>query len=610
MAKLDLKAKKDNLLYETFDSNLADILIDALAGDPKALDRPEVQALGASNIKAALQWLASADVHGDYKNLLTQEGWRLMYKRKPPTPEEYLTPEWIGGLAEGLWDNVKEAFCNFMNLDPLCPKRGLALSTSIGWGKANPIDTNVAVDKKIDLKLEDGTKLSVLAQDKIEIEENEKQVTVVANKLLKKDLTNINFLQLAVSKHLKQAACRIKNVGYSYEYKKMGEIQVGDFVIGPGGEKFKVLEITDHGKQDVYKITLSDGRYYESMLSHLNTVHFRNSHIRPDKKTYDTVTTGYIMDHLDRYIFEIPTDDTFDWSELDYPQFLEMLPLHEYEPIAEEFIIPDKKRSENKIYIEKIEKSRRENCKCISLDYPWGLYIVEDGIITHNSLLSNLCISYLMLHFCFMREPYRILGHSSMTSYCFGLASWSLNKVWDLLGTPFELFIEQNPLFEKVARRDDVVHADSLDPTCSKILYSTAGRGSARMLFRNNLQMKMMSTEGHLLGNAQPLYSKIQKADDSYYEMKDVQVGDIIKSPTEGSTEVLGIFPQGKRDIYEIELEDGRVARASDNHLWKVAIDKTEDGKWNWQVVSTLQLIRWLTQGKEIEIFDESNMND
>ena len=355
---LDLKAKQANLLYDKFDDNLADILIDALAGDPSALDLPEIQALGAANIKAALQWLATADVHGDYKNLLTQEGWRLMYKRKPPTPEEYLTPEWIGGQSEGLWPNVKEAFLNFVDPNPLNPKRGLALSTSIGWGK---------------------------------------------------------------------------------------------------------------------------------------------------------------------------------------------------------------------------------------------------------SLLSNLVLSYILVHFCLMREPYRLLGHSSMTSYCLALASFSLGKVWDLLGTPLEQFIEQSPIFERVSRREEVVNADKVDPGCNKILYSTAGRGSARMIFRNNLQIKMMSTEGHLLGNAQPLYSKIKKADGTFYTMGEVQVGDVIKSPTEGTSEVVGVFPQGLRDIFEIELEDGRTVRSSDNHLWKVAIDKDKEGNWNWQVVTTLQLIEWLKEGKEIEIYGEDN---
>lgn len=226
----------------------------------------------------------------------------------------------------------------------------------------------------------------------------------------------------------------------------------------------------------------------------------------------------------------------------------------------------------------------KEHHKCIVTSEPTHLYLTSNKIVTHNS---------------------------PMTSYCVALCSFSLGKAWDLLGTPFEQFIEQSPIFEKVGRRDDVVNADKLDPECTKILYSTAGRGSARMLFRNNLQLKMMSTEGHLLGNAQPLYSKIMKPDGSYCEMKDIKVGDKIASPTEGETTVTGVFPQPtKRPIYEIELEDGRKVRAADNHLWKVAIDKNEKSEWNWQIVNTLQLLDWINSGKEIEIYGEDNSKE
>lgn len=197
---LDL-ARKNNLEYTKFSDNLADMLIDALAGDTKILELPEIQAMGIPNIEKALEWLKTADVNGDYKNLLLNEGWRLKYKRKPPTPEEYLTPTWIGAQAEGLWPNVREAFINFMDPNPLNPKRGLALSTSIGWGKANPVDSNIVVDKIIHLELEDGTKLSIPSDDIVEIIVDGKSVKTSANALLKMDLESIDLPQAMISKY-------------------------------------------------------------------------------------------------------------------------------------------------------------------------------------------------------------------------------------------------------------------------------------------------------------------------------------------------------------------------------------------------------------------------
>lgn len=226
---------------------------------------------------------------------------------------------------------------------------------------------------------------------------------------------------------------KIKKVSYSYTYKKMGELKIGDYVLGPGGEKHKILEINELGTQDVYKIKLSDGRSFESMNTHLSTVHFRNSHLRPDKKVYDAITTQYIKDHLDKYLFEIPTDDTFSWKELDFLQFVEMLPLHEYEPIEEDLIIPDLKRDPEKVYIDSIEKTDvQKECKCICLDYPWGLYLIEDGICTHNSLLTNLCMSYILTLFCLMRDPYKILGHSQPVYEKIKLPNGSYTTIDDL----------------------------------------------------------------------------------------------------------------------------------------------------------------------------------
>lgn len=354
-----MDAKKYNPnAYDNFDDNLADMLIDVLSGDTKLLEKPEIQSLGADNIKAALQWLKDADINEDYKKLLIDEGWRLMYYRKPPSPAEFLSYEWIGAQAESTWPNVKKAFIEFMDPNPLNPKRNLALSTSIGWGK---------------------------------------------------------------------------------------------------------------------------------------------------------------------------------------------------------------------------------------------------------TALSNLILAYTIVLFGLMREPFKLLHKSPMTAFCIVFASATLNKAWDIIGAPFEQFIEQCPYFEKVGRHDDIVKINREDFECKKIYYTTAARGSSKMVFRNNLNLKLVSTEGALLGNAQPLYSKIMLPDGTYTEMGKLKIGDKIASPTEKETEVVDIFPQGKRDIFEIELDDGRKVRSSDNHLWKVAIDKDEKDNWNWQIVNTLQLIKWLKQDIEIEIYDESN---
>lgn len=67
-------------------------------------------------------------------------------------------------------------------------------------------------------------------------------------------------------------------------------------------------------------------------------------------------------------------------------------------------------------------------------------------------------------------------------------------------------------------------------------------------------------------GKAQPLYSKILTPD-GYIEMKDVEVGTQVFTHTGAVAPVSAIYPQGKRAIYEITLQDRTKIRVSDEHL-------------------------------------------
>ena len=50
----------------------------------------------------------------------------------------------------------------------------------------------------------------------------------------------------------------------------------------------------------------------------------------------------------------------------------------------------------------------------------------------------------------------------------------------------------------------------------------------------------------------------------------DIKVGDTVFSRNGTPTTVTGVFPQGELDVWEIELEDGRVLECSGDHLWIV----------------------------------------
>lgn len=58
----------------------------------------------------------------------------------------------------------------------------------------------------------------------------------------------------------------------------------------------------------------------------------------------------------------------------------------------------------------------------------------------------------------------------------------------------------------------------------------------------------------------------------------DIRTGDILFDRLGQPTKVLGIAPQGKKDVYELTLKDGRKARCSNDHLW--TFQRKSHGKW------------------------------
>ena len=75
----------------------------------------------------------------------------------------------------------------------------------------------------------------------------------------------------------------------------------------------------------------------------------------------------------------------------------------------------------------------------------------------------------------------------------------------------------------------------------------------------------MMGCSG--VGKAQPV-DTIIPTPNGYKTLGDISVGDYVFDKRGKPTEVLGVFPQGKLDTYEVVLTDGRKTQCSDEHLW------------------------------------------
>lgn len=68
-------------------------------------------------------------------------------------------------------------------------------------------------------------------------------------------------------------------------------------------------------------------------------------------------------------------------------------------------------------------------------------------------------------------------------------------------------------------------------------------------------------------GKAQPLYSEVLTPN-GFEKMRNIKVGDEVIAGNGNVSKVLGVYPQGEKQIYEITLENGYKCRCSADHLW------------------------------------------
>jgi phosphate starvation-inducible PhoH-like protein len=74
---------------------------------------------------------------------------------------------------------------------------------------------------------------------------------------------------------------------------------------------------------------------------------------------------------------------------------------------------------------------------------------------------------------------------------------------------------------------------------------------------------------GYMRGRAQPLFTKVLTPS-GFRPIGDLLVGDFVIGSDGRPTEVLGVYPQGFKEIYRVHAQDGSSALASGDHLWSV----------------------------------------
>jgi phosphate starvation-inducible PhoH-like protein len=87
---------------------------------------------------------------------------------------------------------------------------------------------------------------------------------------------------------------------------------------------------------------------------------------------------------------------------------------------------------------------------------------------------------------------------------------------------------------------------------------------------------KLMSTGiievaplAYMRGRAQPMFTKVLTPN-GFRPIGELQVGDFVIGSDGNPTEVLGVYPQGFKEIYRVSTQDGSSTLASGDHLWSV----------------------------------------
>jgi len=80
-----------------------------------------------------------------------------------------------------------------------------------------------------------------------------------------------------------------------------------------------------------------------------------------------------------------------------------------------------------------------------------------------------------------------------------------------------------------------------------------------------------------------------------WVKIEDIKIGDQVITPKGSLSNVIGIFPQGKQDIYKVNFYDGRTCECTKEHLWTV---RGVNGSGQYEVLETEDIKEYIGSGK------------
>lgn len=304
------------------------IIKDILSGDQAAAKDERYSYLNFKQIKTAIEWIQNNNFDEDLQALLVSQPWKLVYKTKPPTPEEFLTNKYIGAMADNLFLPVKKNFLEFF--DPIKPYRNAYLNPSIGAGKSTFTMMSLLYVACLYALMRDPWKFFSKAKTTIfaitlcavtitkakEIYEEPIRQLIESADFWKQCRTHSEMME--EEKHL-QECDEVEYIPWKNgpqpldskvylpdgSFKYMKDVKVGDVIASPTTKECTVIDIPFESENEkCYEIELDDGRKCKCAAGHKWRVAWEKD--ENGDWIWKVVTIEFILEHpeLEFEIFE------------------------------------------------------------------------------------------------------------------------------------------------------------------------------------------------------------------------------------------------------------------------------------------------------------------
>ncbi|GLZ33983.1 hypothetical protein Lesp02_61710 [Lentzea sp. NBRC 105346] len=94
----------------------------------------------------------------------------------------------------------------------------------------------------------------------------------------------------------------------------------------------------------------------------------------------------------------------------------------------------------------------------------------------------------------------------------------------------------------------------------------------------------------YMRGRAQPIFTPVLTPD-GFRPIGSLRVGDLVIGSNGEPTPVLGVYPQGEKDIYRVSAQDGSSTLSCGDHLWTVRTASDRRRNKPWRVLETKEMI-------------------